>query len=59
MTEQIYRHTTCKERQQRRREVASLYYEGWSLKDIAANSVYSIRTIERDIEYIESHPEEF
>lgn len=48
-------------RQQRRREeVAYLFFmEGYSIDEIAEYSVYTSKTIERDVKYIQSHLEEF
>lgn len=43
----------------RREEIAFLYFEGQTAEEIAEYSTYSVATIKRDIEYIESHREEF
>jgi len=44
----------------RREEVANLYFlEGYTIQEIAENSVYSARTIQRDVNYIKTHMKEF
>lgn len=43
----------------RREDIAPLYFDGQTAEEIAEDSLYSVGIIRRDIEYIESHPEEF
>lgn len=60
MSKEIYRSGAYSNIDKRRREVASLYFlEDYTLEEIADNSVYSLKTIERDIAYIKEHEEEF
>ncbi len=46
-------------KKRRREEVAFLFFEGYSAEEIAEYSVYSVRIIKNDIEYIENHREEY
>lgn len=58
--EKMYRRLTPEGIQRRRKEIAVLWlYEGYTLKEISQYSVYSERTVGRDIDYIESHLDEF
>jgi len=50
---------TKAKQERRREEVAYLLLEGYSISEIAEYSIYSERTIERDVEYIKSHLREF
>ncbi len=44
----------------RREEVAHLFLqEGLSPQEIAEYSVYSLKTIKKDVAYIKAHPEDF
>lgn len=46
--------------ERRREEIAFLYLlEGYTVEEIVEYSVYSLRTIKRDIEYIKDNPEKF
>ena len=46
--------------EERRKDVAFLHYSlRWTIDEIADSSDRSIKTIERDVEYIEAHPDEF
>ena len=59
MTQEYHRSGNPYSRKRRIQEVAYLYFEGWSEEEIAEESGYSVRTIQRDIEYVEAHKEEF
>lgn len=43
----------------RQEEIAFLHFEGKSAKEISEDSGISIRTVQRDIRYVEKHMEEF
>lgn len=44
----------------RREEVANLFFlEEYTIEEISEYSVYSMRTIERDVEYIKKHWKRF
>lgn len=46
--------------QRRREEVAYLFFmEGYTIEEISEYSVYSTKTIERDVEYIRKYLEDF
>ncbi len=59
MSHKNWRTGTPNSKKRRIEEVAYLYFAGWSKEEIATEADYSIRTIERDIAYIETHREEF
>ncbi len=59
MSQKNYRSGSKESQKRRREEVAYLYLDGWNLKEISEYSGYSVRTIQRDIEYIKTHKEEF
>lgn len=60
MSKEIYRSGAYSNVDKRRKEVASLYFlEDYTLEEIVDNSVYSSKTIRRDIAYIKEHKEEF
>lgn len=45
---------------ERRKDIAFLYYYlRWTIEEIVVFSGYCKRTVQRDIEYIEAHPDEF
>lgn len=43
----------------RREEIAFPYFQGYTAREIAEYSIYSKKTVEKDIIYIEAHLEEF
>ena len=45
--------------EKRRMEIAHLYFEGNTPEEIASDAEISVRTVKRDIKYIEEHIEEF
>lgn len=55
MSQKNYRSGSKESQKRRREEVAYLYLDGWNLKEISEYSGYSVRTIQRDIEYIKTH----
>lgn len=59
MSQKNWRRGTTSSKKRRIEEIAYLYFAGWSKEELAIESGYSIRTIQRDIKYIESHKEEF
>lgn len=50
---------TTVERRQRLQEIAYLYFEGKSTREIAIDAGISVRTAQRYIKYIEEHKEKF
>ena len=59
MSQKNWLRGTSSSKKRRIEEIAYLYFAGWSKEELAIESGYSIRTIQRDIKYIESHKEEF
>lgn len=59
MSQKNHRGGSISARKRRIEEIAYLYFDGWTKEEMAEESGYSIRTISRDIEYIEAHREEF
>lgn len=43
----------------RREQIALLYLEDWTPQEIAENSGIPLRTVQRDVQYINEHEEEF
>ena len=59
MSQKNWRRGTTSSKKRRIEEIAYLYFAGWSKEELAIESGYSIRTIQRNIKYIESHKEVF
>ena len=55
MSQEYHRSGNPYSRKRRIQEVAYLYFDVWSEEEIAEESGYSVRTIQRDIEYVEAH----
>ncbi len=59
MAQKYHRGGRPLEKKKRIQNEVWLYFDGWTIEEIAEESGMSVRTIERDIEYIEAHPEKF
>lgn len=59
MSKPYYQSGSVYERKKRLQSIAWLYFDGWTKEELAVETGRSIKTIERDIQYIEAHQEEF
>lgn len=59
MAQKEYKRGSTSARMHRIEQVADLYFEGYSKEEIAEYADVSVRTIGRDIEYIEEHKMQF
>ena len=57
MNERNYSHE--KETRRRREDIAFAYFQGYTVPEIVFFSRHCEKTVKRDIEYIEAHPDEF
>ncbi len=59
MPQPYYQSGNAYERKKRLQTLAWLYFDEWTVEELAEETGYSIKNIQRDIQYIEAHREEF